>query len=386
MSDEKQVRALFVVNAMRPHSGAEIVLADYLRANEEVEAHVLLIGSDLNAVATFRGVLPEERIHFIFSNSFRDNKLTRFFLMPLEIRRQERFLTRGGQAQRLLDDRHFDVIVFNNSLEAALFSGLFADQNSVTYIHDMMESLRPATKYCVLRACRRIPTVITVSNACKTDLIRFGVAESKIRVIYNGLNERQAGYEPAENRRITVGFVGAITKRKGFDVCVEIVNRLAKRHPGEVERLLVATRSPADAYFHKCVDRLEGSVKLDVRRDVPRDQVLGLYRRMSFVLVPSRHDPLPTVVMEAISQGVPVIGSDADGIPEMIRERRLIFPVDQVEAALECIGSWLEMPRQEKVRVMRENQDYISALFSSDAKAKSLNGLLHDKVDASARG
>ena len=38
------------------------------------------------------------------------------------------------------------------------------------------------------------------------------------------------------------------------------------------------------------------------------------------LLVPSRFDNFPTVIIEAFSSGVPVIGSNAGGIPEMIKQ------------------------------------------------------------------
>ena len=52
-----------------------------------------------------------------------------------------------------------------------------------------------------------------------------------------------------------------------------------------------------------------------------RAQVAAAWRRASVALVPSRWaDPCPTVVLEALRAGTPVIGTRVGGIPEMVRD------------------------------------------------------------------
>ena len=48
------------------------------------------------------------------------------------------------------------------------------------------------------------------------------------------------------------------------------------------------------------------------------DTIFEFLASISFLIVPSRIDNLPTVVMEAFSTGTPVIGSNVGGIPDMI--------------------------------------------------------------------
>jgi glycosyltransferase involved in cell wall biosynthesis len=46
----------------------------------------------------------------------------------------------------------------------------------------------------------------------------------------------------------------------------------------------------------------------------------SFYAGIDLLLVPSRQDPLPTVIVEAGLSGLPVVASSAGGIPEMITE------------------------------------------------------------------
>ena len=51
------------------------------------------------------------------------------------------------------------------------------------------------------------------------------------------------------------------------------------------------------------------------------------------MVLPSRRDPLPRVVMEAMCRGIPVVATRVDGIPEMVVDGETGFLVDSEDAA-----------------------------------------------------
>jgi glycosyltransferase involved in cell wall biosynthesis len=66
-----------------------------------------------------------------------------------------------------------------------------------------------------------------------------------------------------------------------------------------------------------------------------------LLSTIDLVVVPSNQDNSPSVIGEALSVGVPVIGSDAGGIPEILRNFQMpIFPVGDVKKLTELISNW----------------------------------------------
>ena len=54
----------------------------------------------------------------------------------------------------------------------------------------------------------------------------------------------------------------------------------------------------------------------------PREAMRACYAAADVVCVPSLSDPLPTVVLEAMAAGRPVVGSRVGGIPFMVEEGR----------------------------------------------------------------
>ena len=52
----------------------------------------------------------------------------------------------------------------------------------------------------------------------------------------------------------------------------------------------------------------------------PVEEVEPLYARTDVLVLPTRRDSYPRVIMEAMCRGIPVVASRVDGIPEMVED------------------------------------------------------------------
>jgi glycosyltransferase involved in cell wall biosynthesis len=78
------------------------------------------------------------------------------------------------------------------------------------------------------------------------------------------------------------------------------------------------------------------------RRDIP-----ALIRCAACLVLASTHEGLPRSVMEAMSAGVPVIGSDIRGVRDLLdADRGLLFPTGNVEALAKAMAWTLDHPRE----------------------------------------
>jgi glycosyltransferase involved in cell wall biosynthesis len=86
-------------------------------------------------------------------------------------------------------------------------------------------------------------------------------------------------------------------------------------------------------------DRVRFAGRLD------RDQMAALYRDADLMLNASRVDNMPNAILEALASGIPVITTDAGGIPFIVEHRRtaMLVPVDDTTAlavaAREVLGN-----------------------------------------------
>ncbi|HNH64562.1 MAG TPA: glycosyltransferase family 4 protein, partial [Thauera aminoaromatica] len=118
----------------------------------------------------------------------------------------------------------------------------------------------------------------------------------------------------------------------GNDTALRAFALLAPHHPGA--RLSIAGSGPeagalaALAYELGIADRVRFTGRLD------RDQMAALYRDADLMLNASRVDNMPNAILEALASGLPVVTTDAGGIPFIVRQREtaILVPVDDPAA------------------------------------------------------
>ncbi len=186
---------------------------------------------------------------------------------------------------------------------------------------------------------RGVDKIISVSQALKEDIMEYGVEDSKIDVIYNGVDT--GFYIPSERSFREEGFdnillfVGRIIQQKGLEHLLDAMPLVLKEHPGT--KLLITGKG-------KLVPKLEDKIKkLGLGNNVAftgfveEARLPELYSSADIFVLPSLWETFGFVLVEAGACGVPLCGSDAGGIPEVIQDgaNGLIFkkanPADTAE-------------------------------------------------------
>jgi len=85
-----------------------------------------------------------------------------------------------------------------------------------------------------------------------------------------------------------------------------------------------------------------------IENSIPPEQVPGMISGCHIVLIPSLFEGLPNLANEAQACGVPVIGSDAGGIPETVVHgiTGRIFPKSESKALAENMAYFMNNPDQ----------------------------------------
>jgi glycosyltransferase involved in cell wall biosynthesis len=133
-------------------------------------------------------------------------------------------------------------------------------------------------------------------------------------------------------------FAGDLSRDKGIQVLLEAYAQLHPVHPSAP--LLLAGRSPGGAPW-----QLPAGARW--LGEIPHHEVLGLFRSARAVVVPSIWpDPCPTVVLEAMAAGRPVIAAASGGIVDMVLSGQtglLVAPGD-FSALAEAMSAVLSDP------------------------------------------
>jgi glycosyltransferase involved in cell wall biosynthesis len=160
--------------------------------------------------------------------------------------------------------------------------------------------------------------IVGVSEAVSAAMKSRGARASRVRTIRNGVlgTTRRQPPSASETPKLpasSIVTVGAVSRRKGADVLVAAFRLLADRFRdthlyfvGNVDWM-----DPVDA----CRGETWGSRVHFVGFDPQPQRYLS---EATVFVLPSREDPFPLALLEALGAGVPCIGSDVDGIPEAL--------------------------------------------------------------------
>lgn len=165
----------------------------------------------------------------------------------------------------------------------------------------------------------KVSAVLSVSQSILNTHLAAGIfKETPIkRVIYNArdLPEAPARASLAEQGRpVVFGFIGALTEVKGIEPLIRAFAQAAQQVPGITLQVAGAGEAGFEAH-------LKTLAPPEVVQFLGKVDAMAFFRQIDVCIAPSEwNDPLPGVVYESISQGVPVIGARRGGIPEMIQD------------------------------------------------------------------
>jgi glycosyltransferase involved in cell wall biosynthesis len=204
------------------------------------------------------------------------------------------------------------------------------------------------------RKIRAARFVVTCTEANRRHLRELGNGTAVHRV-YHGLGVDFArilaeGAElPARNGRFRVLAVGRLVAKKGLDVVVEAVGILADRGV-PVEAVIVGHRAPLEPEvgpeLQRAVSELGLEQRVHLAGSMSQAQLFEEYRRASAFCLPCRvadsgdRDGIPNVMVEAMACGLPVVGTDVSGLPELVvpGENGLLVPPEDSEAVAEALA------------------------------------------------
>lgn len=197
------------------------------------------------------------------------------------------------------------------------------------------------------RTYRLADSIVCVSDATKDALTeQYGVPKEKITTVYNAVDTVRFRPTGAPKSPHTVVYVGRLDRRKGIEFLIRSLPLVRERIPDV--RLLVGGKG---AYLEKMKDlvrRLGIADRVEFLGFVPEDRLNELYNQGECVVVPSMFEGFGITVIEALAAGTRVVGSDVDGIREILAGGKYgrLAPYGDFRALAEAIVAELSRPQE----------------------------------------
>ena len=184
-------------------------------------------------------------------------------------------------------------------------------------------------------------SVVANSTAAAAAVVSEGVAPAKVTTIPNGIDiEGRPACESPGRPRIAV--IANFRPEKGHDLLVTAARRVVERRPDVVFQL-VGNGPLLNAVRDRVQQAGLGAAFefLGQRTDVPQ-----LLAAAGLLMLPSRTEALPNVVLEAMAAALPAVGTAVGGVPELIEHERtgLLVPPENAEALADAALTLMNDP------------------------------------------
>ena len=294
----------------------------------------------------------------------------------------------GEQLSKFAKKKHIDVIHTNTS---AVLEGCRVSRTcnipQLWEIHEIIVSPKVMYKVTSKLIAKYATLTVTVSKAVRDHLYRSGYFKSNsIKVIYNGVDANRfnpnndSSYLRKEwnipENALVVGMIGRVNRWKGQGDFLKAANILLEKHKN-LYVVFVGSAFEGEEWREK-------ELKDEIARSPYKDRIVNSgYRKDAegvhslfdvFVLPSTNPDPLPTVVLEAMASGKPVVGYKHGGICEMVKDgyNGLLAEVNNPDDLAVKIDAILSNDEMRKTMGERSRQRLLEK-FSYDSYVKNFS-------------
>lgn len=196
------------------------------------------------------------------------------------------------------------------------------------------------------RALAKVRAVLVTSETTARTLVAdYRVPADRISVAKPGcdLRPERAVASRSKSETIRLLAVGTVTPRKGYDILIEALTRIAELPwtltiAGSLERdpdCAAALRRAIDARGLGARIRFAGEVA----------DMTALYDEADLFVLASRYEGYGMVFAEALRHGLPIVGTDAGAIPELVPSAAgILVPPDDATALASALRGLVADP------------------------------------------
>jgi glycosyltransferase involved in cell wall biosynthesis len=226
-----------------------------------------------------------------------------------------------GAEKRLGGWRAIAYVCRSNGIEHLNYQRMLDDSNAGLAPKPLSRRLwYPVSRLTQVAEAARLADRLIVLNEGdrRFALERRWKAASQIDVVPHGVSERF--FQPRASglpRGAGALFCGAWDRVKGITYLMQAFDRLAADGQPVPLTILGPGLSAAEV-MQSVPERLRASITVIDR--VPEDRVVEEYRRHDLLVFPSTYEGFGLVVLEAMSQALPVVATPVGCVPDLVRD------------------------------------------------------------------
>ena len=183
--------------------------------------------------------------------------------------------------------------------------------------------------------------------------------------------------------QINILSVGNLHKPKGFIYMIRAMRILLDSGQDRFFKYTIVGTGYEQKSLEEEIARLNLSGCVEFKSEVSQKELVNIYNKTDIFVMPSilhesgGRDGVPNVLVEALSLGVPSIGSNVSGLPEAIKQKKTGLlveqksPQDLAEAVLYLVNN-----PQEATEIGQTAIEYVNQTFDKKKKFEELFSIM----------
>jgi len=309
-----------------------------------------------------------------------------------QILRASEFVTRASRVEAevsaLIEDRRVDAVVAGMAFSwvAATPAARRAGVPVIWRVGGM--ELAQFERVALHLWARRHPPDALISNGEGVQQMFAPLIPAPTYVVRNGVDtdlfrpDVYQGLRRPKSEEDVIGFAGRLVPQKRPEDFLAMAARIAERHPRA--RFVMAGDGSRRPQYEALAVKLGLGARVQFLGQV--SDMRAFYASCSLLVLPSRSEGCPNIVLEAMAMKLPVVASDTEATREIVAHMRdgLLFPVGDVDKLTETVELALratDLRDALAARALTKARGPLSAAASASALSRVLETVLQSKSE-----
>lgn len=276
-------------------------------------------------------------------------------------------------------------VVLTYTIKPNIYGGIAARFLKVKYIstitglgNALNNGLKSALPHLLYRVSLKKAYHVYLQNQSNLNymLERRILNENYSQVNGSGVNVEDFAYTSyPKGETLIFLYVGRLMKAKGIEEYLKAAATIKKRHPNTAFHIVGSLEEDYQSMIHDAQDKniiiYHGPV-LDPK---------PYYQKAHALIVPSYHEGLSNVLLEAGATGRPLIASNIPGCKEVIQDHEtgLLFDPKNSEDLIEKLEEFIELSLEKKAAMGKKSRVFISKIYNRNSIVENYMKRIHSR-------
>ena len=237
-------------------------------------------------------------------------------------------------------------------MDLGIFRGSFL---TTFYGYDISGYVKKYGRHVYEPLFERCEMILCLSELMRRQLLDLGCDREKIVVHHLGISTGRFVFSPrttTADRKIRLLSIARLVEKKGLEYGIRAVAKVSSRYPGLEYH--IAGDGPLMNQLRHLIDSLGSGNCVKLLGWKNQTEIVRILDDTHIFIAPSvtaedgDQEGTPTVLMEALAQGIPVLSTLHSGIPEVVVDGKsgFLVPEKDVDALAEALVSLLDHPEK----------------------------------------